>query len=395
MKSWSSRYLTPFAEVPGHLEVLTGIRGFAALWVFAYHAWGAAGYPEFRLSLGHATIDLTPPVAIGFAGVTVFFVLSGFLLALPFIECQQIACKNPELSRYLLRRVRRVFPAYYAQLAILIAVGKLVGNGTTPEATVLWRHLLMLFMPPPLGTPPLNLVWWTLPIEFSFYLMLPILSYLLRPSRAWFLLVFCIGSMWLWRFAIVTWSADAPLQLRVYSSYQLSGSLDMFGLGMCGALIHAQRARLPKLVNELLKSDAITLLGIGLLIVATYWLAGNRALYWANNPIFYLWTPLVSFGTVIIVLAGASGGRLVGFLFGNRAMLLIGLVSYSLYLWHFPVLNWVGNIQQLPAGGLHRFVMLLGVGLPASLLVATLSYMFIEYPFMHNKLARFSRARPK
>ena len=64
---------------------------------------------------------LQTPIGFGFAGVDVFFVLSGFLLALPFARHALGAGPRPHLGRYFRRRLLRVFPAYYAQLAILLA----------------------------------------------------------------------------------------------------------------------------------------------------------------------------------------------------------------------------------------------------------------------------------
>lgn len=183
------KFVEPFLSDSSHLDVLTGIRGWAALWVFLYHAWSLSGYPDFTVVLAGVTLDFTPLVSMGLAGVTIFFVLSGFLLAIPFAEWQSGLRQRPALDRYFLRRVMRVFPAYYAQLAILLLIAAWVpGQTGIDDWGSLFRHLLMLFTPPPLGTLPINNVWWTLPIEFSFYLVLPLLALLLRPGRWWLLL---------------------------------------------------------------------------------------------------------------------------------------------------------------------------------------------------------------
>lgn len=158
------KLVRPFQPVASHLNVLSGIRGWAALWVFLYHVWGMSGHPDFSVVLAGVSIDFTPLISIGFAGVTIFFVLSGFLLAMPFAEWQSGLRERPALGRYFLRRVMRVFPAYYAQLVILLLIAAwLPGQNGIDDWGSLFRHLLMLFTPPPLGTQPINGVWWTLP----------------------------------------------------------------------------------------------------------------------------------------------------------------------------------------------------------------------------------------
>ena len=369
------------AEDARHLPVLTGLRGFAALWVYLYHVWGLSGHPQFTVAMGATTLDFTPLVSLGGAGVSIFFVLSGFLLALPFAAWQAGWRERPAPGRYFLHRILRVFPAYYAQLAVLLAIAvALQGGAAIPDLSSLWRHLTMLFIPPPWGVTPLNGVWWTLPIEFSFYLVLPFVAFLLKPGRWFMLLLASFVVMWLWRHSVIVRLADAPIYLRVIGAYQLPGSFDMFGLGMLAAVIHVHRARLPGWLAGFLRHDGAAMLGIVLLTIAVYWLAGNRSLYWADNPIFYLWTPLLSLGTVLLILAGTGGSRVALALFANRPIVFTGLVSYSVYLWHFPVLEWLG--AGLGDGATGSFARLLLISLPAVLLISTISYLAVERPGM-------------
>lgn len=378
-----ARWTDAFREERSHLAVLTGLRGWAALWVFIYHLWGKAGHPVFAVSMAGFTLDLTPLVSMGLSGVSIFFVLSGFLLSIPFAEWQAGRRDRPDLGHYLFRRVMRVFPAYYVQLAILLLLAVLIpGQGGIGNVADLVRHLFMLFMPPPLGTTPINLVWWTLPIEFSFYLALPLLAFLLSPRRWAWLLVGSLTAMWLWRHFLVVWLGDAPVSQRVYAAYQLPGTFDMFGLGMLAALAYVHRARLPGWLVPKPGSNGLLLLGIGLVLAAVFWLPPLRSQYWADNPIFYLWTPALSLGFAAIVYAGATGSRLAAWLFGNRFMVYAGLVSYSYYLWHLRVLDWIAASAWYQSLAIHRFLWLVAASVPAVFLVASLSYVLIELPCM-------------
>lgn len=373
-------------EDASHLRVLTGVRGWAALWVFMYHAWTYAKYPPLTLELFGWTLDLTPFFSMGIAGVTIFFVLSGFLLATPFAQWQAGLRQRPPLGRYYLRRVLRVFPAYYAQLAILLAVAAyLPGQPGVGDAGSLLRHLLMLFMPPPLGTLPMNGVWWTLPIEFGFYLVLPLFVLLLRPGRGPWLLLVCLAVMYVWRHGVVVHLADAPLPVRVSAAYQLPGSMDAFGMGMLAAVLHVNRATLPAWLLPPVRGTLLGVLGIVLIIVAIYWLPGRRAEYWSDHAIFYLWTPALSLGIAAVLLAGAAGNGVMQGLFGTRVMVFLGVVSYSVYLWHLPVLNWLVAASWYPALTGGRLAWILALALPPTLAIATLSYLAIERPFMRMR----------
>lgn len=373
----------PLSEERSHVRVLTGIRGWAALWVYLYHVWGLAKHPPFELHLGGLVLDFTPLISMGLSGVSIFFVLSGFLIALPYAKWQAGLRDKPALGRYFSHRVTRVFPAYYAQLALLLLVAAVVpGQAGLADWQSVLRHLLMLFNPPPVGMTPINLVWWTLPIEFSFYLALPFLAFSLRPGRWWLLLVGSLMAMWLWRHFMVTWLDGAPIQMRVYGTYQLPGTFDMFGLGMLAAMLHVNRARFADWLLPRSTPGRLGVLGLLLVLVAIYWLPGRRAEYWADNLIFYAWTPALSLGIAAVIYAGVNGGRLIQRLFGNRFMVYAGLISYSFYLWHFPIITWIAGTAHYQSMVEHRFAWLLLVSAPAVFLVATLSYLLVERPGM-------------
>ena len=383
------RFVEPFLPDHSHLDVLTGIRGWAALWVFLYHVWSMSGHPEFRVPLAGISLDFTPMLSIGGAGVTIFFVLSGFLLAIPFAEWQSGLRPRPPLDRYFLRRVMRVFPAYYVQLAILLLIAVWVpGQYSIDDGGSLFRHLLMLFTPPPLGTLPINGVWWTLPIEFSFYLVLPLLALLLRPGRWWMLLAGSMTTMYLWRRGMVVYLDDASIPERVVATYQLPGSMDAFGLGMLAALLYVNRSYLPEWLLPRMNLGRLGLLGLALVLAAIYWLPTKRHEYWADNPVFYLWTPALVLGVATIIYAGVGGGRVINRLFANRFMVYAGLVSYSYYLWHFPVLNWIVGTKWFQAIESARFLWLLLISAPIIFVISMLSYVLVEVPGM-----RFRRGR--
>lgn len=337
-----------------------------------------------KIPLGNIELDVTPFFSIGWAGVPIFFVLSGFLLGLPFAEWQTGVRERPDLGRYFFRRMMRVFPAYYVQLLVLavvtyVAHGQLL-IGSWSDAV---RYSMMLFVPPPVGMTPPNPVWWTLPIELSFYFLLPPLAYLLRPNHWWRLLAVCMASMWLWRHGIIVWMADRPVPERLVAAYQLPGSLDTFGLGMLSALLYVNRARIPSWVLSQHKMGRMALLGVTLVVTAIYWMHSAYRDYWSDSLIYYTWTPLFGLGVVSIIIPAMLGCRIVQVLFGNRYLVFAGLVSYSIYLWHSIMLSWVVEAGVCGNGDDYCLPSLLVVAGPLVLIIATLSYVFVERPFIH------------
>ena len=105
----------------GHkLLGLTGLRGIAAIWVFAFHFHQLSGMPLVGFNMQGYFIDLSPFVTCGWIGVNVFFVLSGFLLSLPYIEWIMGKKNKPLTSKFFMKRISRIVPSYYFQLVVLV-----------------------------------------------------------------------------------------------------------------------------------------------------------------------------------------------------------------------------------------------------------------------------------
>lgn len=312
------------------LPELTGLRGLAALWVLLFHAWVVCGEP------GLGGYGLAAPFAVGWAGVDVFFTLSAFLLSLPFATWRLGLAPRPPLKRYFMRRVLRIFPAYYVQLAILLTLASAFGIGRTLNLHDFIAHLglwLLIGDPPVM---PLNGVWFTLPIEFAFYLVLPLLAILLAPRRWPWLLLSAVVIAFVYRWQAYAWVATAPVPVRVNVIERFPGRIDQFVVGMIAAYFYVTwRAR-----GMLQRATADRLLWVGLLGLSTLCAAiyAVRATYWDGHPLLFCWHLLVSIALAALLLGCASGSRLGAPLFGNRSVRYLGEISFGVYLWHFPIL---------------------------------------------------------
>ena len=364
----------------GEIAALTGLRGFAALWVLLFHVWGAAGPRRMILDLGGLSLDFTPLFSIGWAGVQVFFVLSGFLLALPYIDWRAGRRAQPPVLPYLARRCVRVLPGYYLQLLILVLIAwQVEGHRVIGDLGELVGYLAMAFLPEPLGVVMLNDVWWTLPIEFSFYLVLPLLAVLLQRRWLWLLLGAAFAVMCAWRWlTIEVWAAASAPGGRFLLGYQLPGSLDSFALGMAAALLFrtpGARGRLAGWRRELLAAA-----GLGLAAGLLYWMHFGYRAYWTPAAITFLWTPLFCVATAAVVLAAAGGSVILRGLLANRVMHYLGVISYGIYLWHNPILRWI-KAAALPIEG-YALPWLLALCVGAAVAAAALSWHLVERPLM-------------
>ncbi len=362
------------------LPTLTGLRGFAALWVLLYHVWAASVPRLMTVEAGPLTLDLTPLFSCGWAGVDIFFTLSAFLLSLPFAASQLGAMPRPSLGTFWLRRVLRILPAHYAQIAVYLVLAAL-GIGAWPSLAQLAGNLVLWFNFGRLSPAPMNPVTYTLPIEFCFYLLIPLLALALRP-RWWIaLLVFAIVATQAYRHLMFGLVAHADIPTRVIALEQLPGRLDQFVFGMLAAFAYTKCAVSGRLPSTRL-SDA--LFGLGLVAVAGMVVAihAGSPTYWDGSPLLFSWHGIVGAAVALMLFAAAAGSPLARTLFGNRALRHVGIVSFGLYLWHYPLIGWLEAAHVFDRVEGYRLPWMLPVVLVLSLLLAEISYRLIERPAM-------------
>ena len=398
------------------VAALSGLRGFAAMWVFIYHFWALQVYASVKVSVFGWDVDVTSAFTFGWLGVPIFFVLSGFLLAQPFVLAWQNNSKNSvfasqnnskiNLPAYFIRRILRVFPAYYGQLLILVLLAYFFQFGRYPPDAASWiAHLTMTFFSPPYFIDGINGAWWTLPIEFGFYLVLPMFAVLLKPGRGLAMLILCLCIMLSYRYAIysVYLATDVPLYTR---ASLLPGVMDSFGIGMFAAyLLHHLTARSSSLTSHAAESlrgqnrlanglMVAMLFGFCIAMLLMYWYG---IFYWSGGWMSYCYTPFFSAVIACGILGASLGSSWAVLLLGNRVMRFLGEISYSLYLWHFPLIAALKLIPQLQEIGPHRNSILLGICTILLILVSWLSWRFIELPGIAfgKRLTNSLRINPK
>ena len=358
----------------GFNPYLHALRGIAATAVFMFHWYQffpSAAEVARPAILAGTLLDPAVYLGFGWMGVPLFFVLSGYLLGGQVVHAD---LDTTFLRRFWLRRFLRIYPAVWAELAILLMLGTVIagliskhGMATLPLQFLLWINL------PPFMAQPINGVWWTLPVELGFYLLLPFVGLLVRYVTWTTVLagaaLITVGWRAGWFFAANT--DNYVTILPILDS--LPGVLLTFILGFSlnflpGRLSIAQRRR----------GVAISLIA---LLALMQWQLTLDNVYWTGHWILVLWPPLTA-----IPIAG-----LVYFLrdpsaewqwLGQRWLIWLGHISFGIYLWHFQVMRVLVLLYPDLWGTPSTSMLALIISLPTTLVLAASSYYLIEKPLM-------------
>jgi peptidoglycan/LPS O-acetylase OafA/YrhL len=358
---------SPPAE-PGRAAAIDGLRALAALSVLGYHAWL---YTRERVSAGvreSLADELAHELRLG---LVLFFVLSGYLLFGPWVRAVLAGGPAPRTGAYLLRRVARIVPAYWVAVAGSIAL--VWGLGDTPGVRLppvedLWLFAVFgqNFTTPTLLK--LNAPLWTLAVEASFYVVLPVLGWLAlrlrgagREAQAIVPTLFLLlGVAWNWSIAGQSVPPTLTKLLPAMAPY--------FAVGMLAAVLGHGRV--------LGAQGARRLLAAGVVLVAVdAWWAAVAARSGSHDLTLHVLRDLVAacgFGAVILAVTAGPAPRLLR----ARPLAIVGLWSYGIYLWHVPLLLWMRSHGVLPTSGWAAFALVL---LP-TLAVAAASWTLIERP---------------
>ena len=362
--------MTAFAEDlrrPSRWPVLDGFRGAAVLLVVGYHAVRIVLESQDLVHAGPAPLVLWP-LPIGKFSVDAFFVLSGFLIVTAWDG-------RPQLGHFFRRRARRLLPAYLVSAVVLVPL-------LAPHVLTSVKDLFLLVtLQGYVGhglTPAINVPWWSLTTEVHFYLLVPLLAPLLhRRFGRWALLAgACALSAWWW---------DVGHEVFDLPASVLPGRLPQF---LTGALvgIAVRERRLGFFTSEVARSRWTARCAVvGLVALGLY--LGANGTYHRRDVAFDLWIePLTGLllGLLLLHLVLRSEGRPSAM--AGPALRGAGLVSYSLYLWHYPILAasvaWLG-VSQTPLMTIPAVLF----GLAASALVTAVSYRWIERPLLHGRRA--------
>ncbi|MDI4237035.1 acyltransferase family protein [Bradyrhizobium sp. Arg237L] len=328
---------------------IDGLRAISILLVVAYHAqpWLVPG---------------------GFIGVDVFFVISGFLITR--IILTKVDVGTFSFADFYARRVRRIFPALVVVLtatylvgwfALLpdqfVLLGENIAAGVAFAANLFQLRQTGYFAPAAADNPLLHL--WSLGVEEQFYIFWPPVILLLSATA--------IRGRWIALIALVSFA----FSLSIFFGYEtvafyspLTRAWELLAGGLLAHLVVRKSVSWDKRIGEYLALVGLAaILGPALLLDRTSAFPGLYAL-------------LPVFGAVLLIATPNSAVNKM--LLSNRPMVWIGLISYPLYLWHWPVLSYLGILRN----GVPN-VMEIWAAVAVSVILSWLTFRFVEIPLRH------------
>lgn len=361
--------------IPG----LDGLRGIAFLLIFFVH---------------------TDYINFGWAGVQLFFVLSGFLITGILVDMKRSLPGGAFFLKFYGRRLLRIFPLYYFYLALAALLSILLFNlgALTKKMEVFWEHLPYAltftynFFYVVAKEPSMFLShFWTLSVEEQFYILWPLLIFL-TPEKHFKKLFFgAILFGFLFRLGFAVAYGIHPFSFVVngaaHGLYPLTFShMDAFGMG---ALLSQ-----TKFPNSTKQFAALTVLLPLIGFAAQYFSTGSlgplHALgypYLMENAYQYVWGYLALNYWFAVTIDAAAREGLFQRLLTSRPMVYLGKISYGLYVYHlgtiFLIYRLLGPGINLP-NPLTKFILML-LEFAATFALAALSYRLLEKPILNMK----------
>jgi peptidoglycan/LPS O-acetylase OafA/YrhL len=350
------------------VPAINGLRALAIIGVLWHHSF----WSYFKPAPGTTAplLNWFPLLSNGWLGVNLFFFLSGFVLYLPFVLGMRVFAARSDFQRFYERRARRMLPLFYINLCagFFFVVHRFDG----PSIIKFAISCSLLFNFHPLTfSPAANWVLWSLGLEVLFSVLFPFIVIAAERFSLNRIVVVSIVVGVAFR-AVGDMFFRGPIGVGYlnFVSDSIFGRIDDFVLGMLGAAIYAGRVTLPPVVRRYATLSGVALI-LGAMLIWNRWFTGDL-----HTVFGALASSLVNVGTVLLV-AGIFAGTWLDRALSIRPLQVIGMMCYSLYVWHSLLL-----ISIYPGGPLSvaQQPWSYPLFIAGLLLISSLTYRFIEFP---------------
>jgi peptidoglycan/LPS O-acetylase OafA/YrhL len=370
----------------GRMLTLDAMRGGAALAVVTYHALGVA--PQTIFSGWEAWLPQITSYVVhfAFAGIYLFFVISGFCIHLHWAKARAAGVREPVINFFYFwkRRVRRLYPPYFAALALYLVylAYKTPVHVTGFYVWDVFLHLFMLHNLDPRTAYTINGAFWTLAIEEQLYLAYFLLLFL-RIRYGWTkTLVVCVSARLV--VFLVSRCLSEPLGFHIPVTESAAANWFIWALGALSVESALGIIKLPAWCSR------ISVAGLALACTAALAQLLPYQKNWVHSAGWLIMDPAWGVGFFILVnyavaaeqrwrLKASQAPRLIS------ALASIGLMSYSLYLTHsFVIMHWYWF-------GFTRFhirTIALLIMVPLAVVFAWVFFRACERPFMTSAAAK-------
>ncbi|MCW5519186.1 acyltransferase [Aureitalea sp. L0-47] len=359
MKKFNFHFF-PHDQKQDHFKALDGLRGIAVLFVLLSHSSNANLF-------FHEYINLQK---IGKVGVYLFFVLSAYLLdrqiALVFRNKQssQLYWKN-----YFLRRFLRIYPMFVLALALYGLLNYTGVNTVIDEWMDIPLHMLLVKG---------ESIFWSIPVEFKYYFISPIIIWFCHKFLKW-------NKLLLLLFFVIIIGATLGLELRY--NYPDTSTTRFFPIFIVGTMLSIYELLFGDKLNRKIEPYVMNILGIlafaGILITIPYFFTQlfGFELYFHSAKLF------VPYATAwgLILLAAKYGKGIVKTILEFKFLRYIGAISFSMYLFHMPILNIVVDSGAPKGTKIYLFFLI-------TIIFSSCSYLLVERPLSKIRIRQRNKA---
>jgi len=309
----------------------------------------------------------------GYVGVDIFFVISGYLIT--SIIVRELGAGQFSIARFYERRVRRILPALTVVVVatllaglVLLSPAQLADLGRSATATSVFSSNIFFFLGSGYfdGSSELKplLHTWSLAVEEQYYILFPFLLMFIakRHSSRFGVWLISVGIISL--LACIYWTGingSATFYLIPFRAWEL----------LIGSVLALQL--LPKFEGAAAR-NVLSIVGLAMMLTSVF--------VYTHDTLFPGAAALLpTLGTAFVIHAGAGGKTFVNRALSVRPMVFFGLISYSLYLWHWPIVVFAKQYLINEWTDLET-----GLILTVIVLLSTLSWRFVETPFRNRQL---------